>query len=173
MSRRIVPISGNPMQWTHGLSMWELLAQAADDGARGRQPRDSALLTMARFLNVAGSSPARVNRQAPTNYSADLRKQADGLASIDFFEWAWHGRAILRHDITRRFGGDITQAAQAWKAATLVVVATHDHSVDPEPALAFARLIRADTVVMSSSAGHSAIFGDTAARAAIRRFLAR
>lgn len=169
---RIVSISGNPRQWTHGLSFWELVVRAADGGVREREPRDSALTMIARLFNIGGSSPAQVNRQAPISYSLTLQEQAEDFRTLDLFEWAWHGRAILRHDISRRFGGDMTKAAQVWKAKTLVVTATNDHSVDPEPALAFARLIHADTVIMTSAAGHGAVFGDAAAKAAIRKFLA-
>lgn len=170
---RIVAISGNPRQWTHGLSFWELIVKAADDGVRERVPRDTALTTIARLFNIGGTSPAQVNRQAPTNYALALQRQAESFRSFNLFEWAWHGRAILRHDVSRRFGGDMTRAAQAWKARALIVAATFDHSVDPEPALAFARLIHADTVIMPSPAGHSAIFGDAAAKAAVRKFIAQ
>lgn len=168
---RIVSISGNPRQWTHGLSFWELVVRAADDGVREREPRDSALTMIARLFNIGGSSPAQVNRRAPVNYSLTLQNQAESFRTLDLFEWAWQGRAILRHDISRRFDGDMARAGQAWKAKTLVVTATNDHSVDPEPALEFARLIHADTVIMSSPAGHNAILNDAVAKAAIRKFL--
>ena len=46
-AERIVSISGNPRQWTHGLSFWELVVRAADDGVREREPRDSALTMIA------------------------------------------------------------------------------------------------------------------------------
>lgn len=170
---RLVSISGNPRQWTHGLSFWELVVRVADEGVRERAPRDSSLTMIARLFTIGGSSRAQVNRQEPTNYALALRKQAESFQTLDLFEWAWQGRAILRHDISRRFGGDMTKAAQTWKAKTLIVTATNDHSVDPEPALAFARLIRADTLTMGSPAGHGAIFGDANAKAAVRRFLAQ
>jgi hypothetical protein len=51
------------------------------------------------------------------------------------------------------------------------VTSAADHFVDPWPAQEFARLIHADTLVMMSIAGHSAIFVDTVAKATVRRFL--
>jgi hypothetical protein len=65
----------------------------------------------------------------------------------------------------------MAKAANAWRAKTLVVISPQDHSVDSEPARAFARLIGADTLILTGDAGHGAIFGDSAAKARVRGFL--
>ena len=169
--RRIVPITGAPRQGIFGHAVWELISDAADDGARGIVPRDSALLTLSRLLVVAGTSPAAENRRDPKTYAEYVTRQANDLRSINLSEWALHARAILRHDVARRFGGDINAAARQWRPATLVVSARHDHSVDAEPALEFARLIHADTLVLDSPAGHSAVFGDSTTKRVVRDFL--
>jgi homoserine O-acetyltransferase len=171
--RRIVPIEGGPRQGIHGRAMWEVVTRVAEDGARGIIPRDSALVEIGRLLILAGSSPADVNRRLPSTYAAYLESQIQPYRTANLHEWALHGRAILLHDIGRKLDGDLQRAAQAWRSKTFVVTSAYDHSVDPEPAQEFARLVRADTLVIATAAGHSAIFGDTAAKAAVRRFLAR
>jgi len=171
--RRIVPIHGGPHQAVYGRAMWELVTRAAEDGVRGVVPLDSTATNLARFMVLAASSPASANQRADTNYSRDLAAEARQLRDVDLYEWSVHGRAILRHDIARRFNGDMTKAAKVWRAKTLVVTSPQDHSIDSEPARAFARLIGADTLVLASAAGHGAIFGDTAAKTRVREFLKR
>jgi len=169
--RRIVPIHGGPRQAIYGRAMWELVTRVAEDGARGVVPLDSTAVNLARFMVLATSSPASANQRADTSYARDLATEARQLRDVDLYEWGLHGRAILRHDIARRFNGDMAKAANAWRAKTLVVISPQDHSVDSEPARAFARLIGADTLILTGDAGHGAIFGDSAAKARVRGFL--
>jgi homoserine O-acetyltransferase len=170
-ARRVVSIVGNPRQASYGRALFELVARVSEDGARGTVPLDSTTTTLARLLTLASTSPAAVNAAPSDAYASTLASQARELRGIDLYEWACHARAILRHDIARNFGGDLRQAARAWKARALVVTATHDHTTDPQPAQTFARLIGADTLVLDSPAGHSAVFGDSTAKATVRRFL--
>jgi homoserine O-acetyltransferase len=49
------------------------------------------------------------------------------------------------------------RAAAAVRARTLIVVAEEDHMVNPGPALKFAQLLHAPTVVLPGECGHLAI----------------
>jgi len=61
----------------------------------------------------------------------------------------------MSHDIARPFNGSLTAAAESVRARTLVVVARQDHMVNPEPALAFARLIHAEVIEVAGDCGHN------------------
>ncbi|MFN2399459.1 MAG: alpha/beta fold hydrolase [Gemmatimonadaceae bacterium] len=172
-ARRLVPIEGNPRQAIYGRAIWELIAKTCEDGLSGKLPMDSTAVILARLSILATTSPAAANRRAASMYDQYLANQVQSLRAVDLHEWAWHARAILAHDVARPFGGDVAQAARRWQARTLVVTALHDHSIDPQPAHDFARLIGADTLVIASSAGHSAIFSDSAAKSAVRTFLSK
>ena len=171
--RRIVPIHGAPRQAIYGRAMWQLISRATEDGLGGAVPLDSTAATLARFMVIAGTSPAGANRRADSTYARYMETQARHFRGVDLYEWSWHARAILRHDIGRRFGGDLGEAAKAWRARSLVVAATQDHSIDSEPARAFARLINADTLLVTSPLGHTPVFGDSLVKATIREWLKR
>jgi homoserine O-acetyltransferase len=171
--RRIVAIAGGPRQAIYGRAMWELLARTAEDGLRGVVSLDSTATILARLFILAATSPAAANQREAAGYSPYLAEQARELRTVNLYEYAWQARAILRHDIARTFGGDLGQAARVWRARTLVVTASHDHSIDPQPAEAFARLVGADTHVIPSVAGHVAVFSDSVAQSVIRQFLKR
>jgi len=169
--RRVVAIGGTPRQAFYARAIWELIGGAARDGATGRIARDSALATIARLMVLGLSSPASVNRRNPSSYGAYLAGQIRDLHDVDLAEWAMLSRASLRYDVARRFGGNLQNAAGVWTARSMVIVAEADHVVDAPPALEFARLINAETLTLPSIGGHSALFGGSAEKAAVRRWL--
>ena len=73
---------------------------------------------------------------------------------------SWDGQrqseAMMHHDITRDMAGDLAAAAKAIVADVLVIVAMDDRVVTPHPALKFAELDGAKTVILNSGCGHSA-----------------
>jgi len=65
----------------------------------------------------------------------------------------------------------LERAAAAVKARTLIVVAEEDHMVNPGPALMFAQLLHAPTVVLPGECGHLASHARRIVVRAIVRFL--
>jgi homoserine O-acetyltransferase len=63
---------------------------------------------------------------------------------------------MMHHDIYRKFDGRMDAAAKAVRAKMLVIVANHDHMVNPQPALAFAESLRAKPMQLDSNCGHLA-----------------
>jgi len=65
-------------------------------------------------------------------------------------------RAILAHDISRRFGGSMAAAAAASRARLLMVSTWQDREVNPTPAFEFARLAGAGILELDGRCGHQA-----------------
>ena len=85
-------------------------------------------------------------------------------------------RAMIDLDISRGFGGDMAAAAAAIRAELLVIVDAVDHLVTPGPALEFAELAGAKSVVLNDDCGHLSAFqscSGTEMTMAISAFLAR
>ena len=106
----------------------------------------------------------QLNLTSPSNYlhthtmeqfDADYATaHAKGIEPFDANDWLAQLDAIDHHDIAH--GGSMEDAAKRVKARVLVVNAAQDHMVSPEPALHFAKLIGAKTVVLESDCGHLA-----------------
>jgi homoserine O-acetyltransferase/O-succinyltransferase len=80
--------------------------------------------------------------------------------------------AIAALDVSAPFGGSMKRAAAAVRARLLVVVPDRDEVVDPAPALEFARLARAEVVVLDGRCGHRAPACESGiVQGAIARFL--
>jgi homoserine O-acetyltransferase len=103
-----------------------------------------------------------------------LRQAAPRQAMRELFgdaeDFERQARAIAALDVSTPFGGSLQRAAAAVRAKLLVIVPERDEVVDPAPALEFARLARADVVVLDGRCGHRAT---TCEREAVRRAVAR
>jgi homoserine O-acetyltransferase/O-succinyltransferase len=63
---------------------------------------------------------------------------------------------MMALDITEKFNGSWQRTAEAIKAKIFVIVARLDYTVTPQPALDFAKLLNARTLVLESDCGHLA-----------------
>ncbi len=69
-------------------------------------------------------------------------------------------------------GGSLEDAAKKIRARVLIVSASQDHMVNPKPALDFAAMIGAKTLVSDSDCGHLSVFCDAPKiYPAVREFL--
>lgn len=75
-----------------------------------------------------------------------------GILPFDANDWVAQLEAMMHHDVAH--GGSMADAAKRVKAKVLIVVAAQDHMVNPGPALEFAPLIHAQTLVLDSDCGH-------------------
>lgn len=170
MVERIVPIVGTPRQAPFQRILWQLIAEASHEAASADEPNEEALDRLAHLLVLVVTSPEDVN---DGSYEEQIAQQRAGLREAELFEWAWQARAIVRYDAASDFAGAMDRAVERWEGVALVVVAEHDHSVSPGPALDFADLVGAETLVMPESTGHVAFFSHAAAQRRVREFLAR
>jgi homoserine O-acetyltransferase len=77
-----------------------------------------------------------------------------GILPFDANDWLAQLAAMISHDVAH--GGKLEDAAKKVKARVLVVASAQDHMVNPQPALDFAPLIRAKTLLLESDCGHLA-----------------
>jgi len=81
-------------------------------------------------------------------------------------------RAIVDHDVARRFGGSMENAAAAVRAELMVVSTWSDREVNPKPAFEFARMAGAQILELDGRCGHQAPSCERATMwSAIGRFL--
>lgn len=104
----------------------------------------------------------QMNLTTPTHYvgahpdssieTTEAEYSRRGILPFDANDWLAQLKAIEPHDVAR--GGSMEEAAKKVKARVLIVVAAQDHMVNPKPALAFAGLLHAQTLVLDSDCGH-------------------
>jgi homoserine acetyltransferase len=89
----------------------------------------------------------------------------------DWNDTWYQSNALSQFDITKPYG-TFEQAAARVKAKMLIINVAQDHIVNAKPAMDFAKLVQAKTVLIDSDAGHLAgNLGNGEARKAVIEIL--
>jgi homoserine O-acetyltransferase len=99
---------------------------------------------------------AHTSRSEFEKYYKEATAAPIGDGTFDGSDWRAQLEAVLALDVAHR--GALSAAAARVRARMLIVASQQDHSVNPAPALEFARLLRAQTLVLRSDCGHLAPF---------------
>ena len=152
---RVVAVVGSPRLASFDRAHWETQLRLLEAGQRAGVADSVLLRAIVAEQTLTLWTPEYVNRTPPDSLAALLAAQEAGLrAGFHSLDWTSQIRAMLAHDVAAPFGGSPERAARAVRARLLVVVAARDLTVTPGPALAFARLARADTLVLHGECGH-------------------
>ena len=160
---RAIPIVGSPKLTSYDLLLWQagihaIEADANWNGGDYTSPPEAGLRTLADIDGLAIETPSyRVRETKPEDFKKFIEKsEHDTIHGFDANNWIRQASAMMGHDVSRPFGGDMRKAAASVKARVLVIVGLQDHMVNPQPALAFARLLQAHTLELDSDCGHLA-----------------
>jgi len=92
---------------------------------------------------------------------SDVTRALDGaqdiLSKYNLTDWAWQLKAMAGHNIYRRPVTSEKEAAGAVRTKLLVIVSRNDFLVNPEPSLALAGSLKAETLVLQGDCGHFSV----------------
>lgn len=154
-----IPIVGSTKLTGYDLLLWHaeedaLKTDPAWQGGHYTHRPPMGAVEALHTMNV--STPAHYAREYPPDkfaaeYAGYYKR---GILPFDANDLLAQLEAMIHHDVAH--GGSLEDAAKKVKAKVLVIVATQDHMVNPRPALDFAPLIGAKTLVLQSDCGHLA-----------------
>ncbi len=154
-----IPIVGSPRPDSRDLLLYrtDMDAVKSDPGWKDGRYTQSPPAPLAQLIwQMNLTSPANFARtHAPAVFDEEYAKwRGDGILPFDANDWLAQLDAVVHLDVAH--GGSMEVAAGRVKAKVLIVSSAQDHMVNPEPALDFARLIGARTLVLKSDCGHVA-----------------
>ena len=170
---KAIPIVGTPRLTAYDLLLWTTELSVIE-ALHGKPEGDrQAMKIVAGIHALALTTPANVNQQTkPEDFPRLFADQEKSMSRFDALDFAWQLKAMLGHTIYKPFEGSIEKAASAIKASTLIIVSQQDHMVNPEPALDLARLMGAETLVLTTDCGHLGVGCENEKNgAAVSRFL--
>ncbi len=155
---RAVPIVGSPQLTSYDMLLWRTeenaieTDQAWNHGDYQKVPAAAMRLVQdIHTLNL--TTPAyRVAHTAPTDFPS-FASTSEKPPSFDANDWLRQLQAMLTMDVSKGLG-TLDAAAARVHAKTLVIVGVQDHMVNPQPAIRFARALKANTVEIDSDCGH-------------------
>jgi homoserine O-acetyltransferase len=154
-----IPIAGTPQMSSYDLLLWniELKALESDPAYKnGKYTETPPLSLVALIHNMNLTTPDfRANhttREGFQQYFEEIVTNGDRFTDAN--DYLHQLQAIIGHDIAH--GSSLYDAANKVKTKVLVINATQDHMVNPLPALGFAKLIHAQTLLLESDCGHMA-----------------
>ena len=153
---RFVPIIGSPRLPAYDIVRWDTAnaIRAWERACRCTEARaiEAGFGITTRPIGVANDTVAR----------ADAFDFIESSAAEDDFDLgtSWdlqrQGEAMIDHDISRHFDGDMALAARELgrRVEMMVVVSREDRIVSPEPAMDFARLAGFPVLLTDEGCGH-------------------
>jgi homoserine O-acetyltransferase/O-succinyltransferase len=154
-----IPIVGSPRPDSRDLLLYRTSIDAvkADPAwQQGRYTKRPAASDAELIWQLNLTTPANYERtHTAAQFDADYAKyRSSGILPFDANDWLAQLDAIVHLDVSH--GGSMEDAAKRVRAKVLVVNSAQDQMVNPKPALDFARLIGAKTLVLQGDCGHLA-----------------
>lgn len=170
-----IPIVGSPRPNNRDLLLYFSDADAvkldpAWHEGRYSHPPTAGVAEMIWELNL--TTPSNYARaHPPEKFEAEYQRMiSKGILPFDANDWLAQLDAVVHLDVAH--GGSMEEAARRVKARVLVISSAQDHMVNPKPALDFAALIGAKTLVLQGDCGHIAPGCEAATlNPAVRAFL--
>lgn len=157
----VIAMAGSPQTTSYDKLLWTAQIDALQldpewqDG-NGTRPMTTGLLVYNEIGSMSLTSPAYRVEQTPTKdfdaFRESLKKQAtDPASACDAIR---QRDAILSLDIPGEYGLTMEEAAKRVHAKMLVFISPQDHTVNPAPALEFAKFKGAPVITLDSLCGH-------------------
>ena len=152
-----VPIVGTPRPTTYDRLIYDTWRRSAEESSGPQTNPDSAWMQASRLETLFMRTTRFTNDSGDAHTLRSIREMAKAYKETGWSlgDYAAQTRALISHDISARFSGDLARAAATVRARMLIVWSLDDVLVDPRPAAAFARLVAADTLAVPSTCGHS------------------
>jgi homoserine O-acetyltransferase len=154
-AEKIMPIVGSPRLAIYDIVLWEtqmrLLAWAIECDCQPPAAINEGLF----FLMGNPDYHARINPRE--NLEGVRERIANATLTADrAHDLTSQAEAMVAHDVSGPYGGDMRAAADRVEVEMLVIVGLTDHVVTPGPAIQFAELVGAPTLALGNDCGHSA-----------------
>jgi homoserine O-acetyltransferase/O-succinyltransferase len=153
---RLIPIVGSPQLAPYDLLLWQAnldAIQQSPEFLAGNYRQQPVLSVVQQLADLNLTTAENYNKQQKRE---DVRAHHDKLTPprFDANDRVRQLNAMIAHDVSKPFGGSLENAAKALKPKLLVVVNERDAMVTPGPALEFAKLAKASTLVLKGDCGH-------------------
>ena len=157
-AQKAVSIVGTPRAAPSDLFLFDTGLRAIDTLNAIREGEALGPEASAALLALAAMTPEfYLKNLSRSDVTRALDGAQDILQKYSLTDWAWQLKAMIGHDIYRRPVTSEKEAAGAIRTKLMVIVSRNDILVNPEPSLALAGSLKAETLVLQGDCGHFSV----------------
>jgi len=156
---KAIPIVGSPRLAPYDLLLWRAQIDAImNDRAwnGGDYTENPARDAEVEFSALLLTTPEHYNKRMKREQVFAELEKSKKTSTFDANDKIRQDQAMMSLDVSAPFNNSMERAAAAVKAKVLIIVSKTDHVVTPLPALDFAQLLHAPTLILESDCGHLA-----------------
>ena len=167
----LIPIVGSPRPSSYDLMGYNIYRRVIEEDAgfnHGNYKVNPIIVPAAMLSEFASTTPEYKVKTMSRDSFAVWMKKVQTTKNRDWNDYLYQTIAVINHDISKPYGGNMQEAAKHVKAKMLIISSKQDHLVNPAPAIEFSKLLPAKLMVLDSDRGHVAPdFNDPQMRTAI------
>lgn len=151
-----IPWVGSPKLTFYDLLLWNTELQIIDTDLKNRVPEDSVMKAIADITELNIRTPDYyVTHVKPESFYRDIAQYQESFSkTFNVYDWRSQLEAMIDHNVSAPYGDNMQKAAARVRAKVLIIVNLQDHMVNPHPAIRFAKLIGAKTLILNNDCGH-------------------
>jgi len=158
-AKKIVPYVSTPRPSSNDLLIFDTWKNIIETGRKYGAPD----YEIQKLLDMSMSIVMRTPDYMVKKYSSDsasvllgsFGSKKERVFTVD--NWSTQLRAMVTHNIAKRFMGSMEKAAESIKAEMLIIVSASDHLLFPLPAVQFADILGVDPLILISDCGHLSV----------------
>ncbi len=151
-----IPWVGSPKLTSYDLLLWNTEMQIINTDLKQHVPNDGIMKAIADITELNIRTPDfYVKHMKPGNFYKEIDEYQKTFAKgFNVYDWRSQLEAMIQQNVSAPYGNNMKKAAARVKAKVLIIVNLQDHMVNPHPAMAFAKLIQAKTLILNNDWGH-------------------
>ena len=156
---RAVPYVSTPRVSSYDLLVMNFRRELIETGLRNNISGREIMTLINMTTELHGRTPDYIQRERSRDdmdaYLSSFNREPSSQFTV--YNYLTQLNAMIGHDISRPFGGQLSRAAERVQANVLIMVSETDQLIHPAPAIEFAQLINAGLTVLQNDCGHLAV----------------
>lgn len=155
---KVIPYSASPKITSNEKIIFSLMREIITSGKKYGEEEDGIIKKLNIVIQLLARTPANTNRHYPSEKFNEIEKKFERTSPIFTSScYLTQLEAMFEHDITRNFGSSFEGTAKQIKAKLFIIVSETDLLLNPQPALDFAAVTNAKTLLLKNDCGHLAV----------------
>jgi homoserine O-acetyltransferase len=155
MDRAVISV-GSPKLTSNDLLLWNSELLAIKEGLNCNASEESIKNTVVAIHALNLETPDFfVEHVKPSEFPKYLKDTENQYTKVfNPYNWMSQLCAMIDQNISEPFNDNMQEAANIVKAKVLIIASKQDRMVNPHPAIDFAKLINAETLILNNNCGH-------------------